>query len=425
MQSRIKPTANQLAFLDWEFGVFFHFGIRTFFKGHKDWDGREMPAAAFQPVALDCDQWIRTGKAAGAHYAILTAKHHDGFCNWPSAYTAYSVKNTPWRDGKGDVVAEYVAACRKYGLKVGLYYSPAQWGDGADFGDAQAYDDYFIGQLTELLTGYGRIDYLWFDGNGSGGHQYDKARIIAAIRRMQPDILIFEMWDPDTRWARNEDGYAEMPNPYAVEETDYTQIACPSGKFDMPRFLPVECDFTMRHRTWFDCEDNEETVKSVDELMGIYELSVGRGANFLIGIGPDVQGSLPAADTARLLAFGDAVRSQYGTPLPGFGAVSGEGSAWCIEADESALVNRLVISEDLSEGEAVRAFRIYGEPMTAPGRRICLYKGDTIGHKAICLFPAMRTRRLVLEITEHDGPVRISGMTACFAGQTPDIDTHA
>ena len=127
----IHIKKEQLEFLNWEFGVFFHFGIRSFFRGHKDWDGKEMPLSAFNPDALDCDEWIRTVKAAGFRYAILTCKHHDGFANWPSAYTEYSVKNTPWKNGEGDVVREFTDACRAHGIKVGLYYSPAQWGNTA------------------------------------------------------------------------------------------------------------------------------------------------------------------------------------------------------------------------------------------------------------------------------------------------------
>ena len=119
---------RQVDFLDWEFGVFFHFGIRSFYKGHKDWDGREMPLEGFNPESLDTDSWIKTIKEAGATYAILTCKHHDGFALWPSKCTEYSVKNTPWKNGEGDVVREFVESCRKYGIRVGLYYSPAQWG---------------------------------------------------------------------------------------------------------------------------------------------------------------------------------------------------------------------------------------------------------------------------------------------------------
>lgn len=416
--ARIKPTQRQLDYMDWEFGVFFHFGIRTFFKGHKDWDGRPMPAAAFLPEHLDCDQWLRDSRAAGARYAILTAKHHDGFCNWPTRYSEYSVRHSPWKDGKGDVVAEYVAACRRHGMKVGLYCSPAQWGGEVDFRDEAAYDDIFIGQLTELLGGYGRIDYLWLDGCGSDRHAYDTARIMRTVRALQPDICVFEMWDPDVRWVGNEDGYADSPNRNAVMETDHTRQAFPGGVFPARRFLPAECDFMMRDRTWFDCMDNADTVKGVEELMGIYELSVGRGANFLINIGPTAQGRLPEADTQRLLAFGDALRARYGTPVPGFSqAVQETENRWSIAAGapEGALLNRLILTEDLRQGEAVLAFRLYFEPVLSSGRRICLYQGTTIGHKAICVFPTVRAGKVILEIDRQDGPAVITAMRPYLA----------
>ena len=146
----VTPTKKQLAFLDWEFGVFFHFGIRTFYEGHRDWDMKEMSLEGFCPSGLDCESWIHTIKEAGAAYAILVCKHHDGFANWPSKYTDYSVANTPWKDGKGDVVREFVDACHKYDVKVGLYYSPAQFGSSNQ--EKTAYDDYFIGQISELLS---------------------------------------------------------------------------------------------------------------------------------------------------------------------------------------------------------------------------------------------------------------------------------
>lgn len=176
-----------------------------------------MDISAFNPIELNCEQWISTIKEAGARYAILVCKHHDGFANWPSEYTEYSVANTPWKNGKGDVVDEFVRACRKYDIKVGLYYSPAQFGVSSHNSknvDYEEYSTYFINQITELLTNYGKIDYLWFDGCGSEGIDFGKDRIIDAIRGLEPDILIFNLWDPDTRWVGNELGNVQQD--YAV-----------------------------------------------------------------------------------------------------------------------------------------------------------------------------------------------------------------
>lgn len=418
--AKLKPTAGQLEFLDWEFGVFFHFGIRSFFMGHKDWDGREMPCSAFNPEELDCEQWIREARDAGARYAILVTKHHDGFANWPSKYTDYSVAHTPWKGGHGDVVRQYVDACRKLGVKVGLYYSPAQWGGKVSFREGREYDDYFINQIGELLTNYGRIDYLWFDGCGSADHKYDTGRIVAAIRGMQPQILIFSMWDPDTRWIGNEDGYADMPNhnvvPYQAEGTREPA---------RPRFLPAECDFKMRS-TWFDCEPNEHTIKTTEELMGIYEMSVGRGANFLLNIGPDARGLLPAADVLRLREFGAELRRRYGHPIEAFCAMerTGEGTyAIRAQGDRAQhgeegglpLVNRVMLCEDLTEGEAIEEFRLYAALPGYRSQRVCVYRGDTVGHKAICAFPAIRTGELTVEIIRQNGACALRDMKAYLA----------
>lgn len=156
--SKPTPSARQLAFLGWEFGAFFHFDIRSFFMGHQDWGNRPMPASAFKPDQLDCEQWISTVKTADARYAILVCKHPDGFANWPSQYSDYGVAQSPWKDGQGNVVREFVNACRKCDMKIGFYYSPAQWSGAVDLADGKAYDDYFIHQIEELLTNYSKID---------------------------------------------------------------------------------------------------------------------------------------------------------------------------------------------------------------------------------------------------------------------------
>ena len=418
MTEALRPSEKQLRFMDWEFGAFFHFGIRSFFSGHTDWDNRPMPAGAFDPDHLDCGQWISTVKEAGAAYAILVCKHHDGFANWPTKYSRYSVASTPWRSGRGDVVKEFVDACRACGLGVGLYYSPAQWGGETSFGDAKEYDDYFIGQITELLTGYGKIDYLWFDGCGSEKHEFDKPRIIRAIRSLQPDILIFNMWDPDTRWIGNEDGYAPMNNPSVRADVDFSVRTDEKEALDQVRFLPAECDCMLRD-TWFDCADNEDSIKTAEELMGMYEMSVGRGANFLLNMGPNRHGLLNEKDRLRALEFGALLKKRYGEPLPAFDDMKQESETkWTISlrpGEAKPLVNRAVIREDLSAGERIRAFRVYAQLPGYSGESICVYQGETIGHKAICLFPAIRTGKLTVEVTQANGTVRLRDIRAYFA----------
>ncbi len=409
------PTQKQLDFLDWEFGVFFHFGIRSFFPGHKDWDGIPMPASAFNPTNLDCGQWCRIAAKAGARYAILVTKHHDGFANWPSKYSDYSVAQSPWRDGKGDVVKEFTTACRAYGLKVGLYYSPAQWGGAVSFEKPAEYDDYFIAQITELLSNYGKIDYLWFDGCGSNGHEYDKKRIIDTIRGLQPEIRIFGMWDPDTRWVGNEDGYADMPNDN-LKSGDWVT--------EGERWLPAECDMKLR-TAWFDCEANEDTIKSVDELIGNYEYSVGRGANLLLNVGPDARGMIPEADAKRLLEFGAAIRDRYANPLA-FGEMKDNGDCvWSIRLRPGTiaksegqpgteLVNTLVIEEDLTEGQAVREYVVEARLPHYTNQKLRVYRGDTIGHKAIVHFPAIRTSELFVRVLDAGDGARLKAIRAYF-----------
>ena len=383
--SNIKK--EQLDFLKWEFGVFFHFGIRTFNEGHKDWDMKHMELSSFHPTELDCEDWIKTIHDAGARYAVLVCKHHDGFANWPSAYTDYSVKNTPWKNGNGDVVREYVDACRKYDIKVGLYYSPAQFGSVKMNG--KEYDDYFVNQIRELLTNYGKIDYLWFDGCGSENHQYDTVRIIEEIRKCQPEILIFNMWDPDTRWVGNEAGVAHSPNKLTVGALDFSINSDIKDLLDEPKFLPAECDCRMRLRNWFFSENDVDTVKSLDELMGLYYYSVGRGANLLINIGPDRRGKLPERDKEALLKFGEKIRENFSDFISCNKIV--EEKKLTLEM-ELQLVNHVVLSEEITENE-IESFEIKAHPYPW-GPPITVYRGTTIGHKAICQFPTIKTNKV-------------------------------
>lgn len=400
------PAPRQLEFQDWEAGLFLHFGIRTFYEGHRDWDGRPMSAEAFNPTAFDADQWAATAAQAGLRYAVLTAKHHDGFALWPSNYTGFSVAASPWRGGRGDVVAEYVAACRNHGLKVGLYYSPAEWGQTSSFKkSAREYDDYFIHQAGELLTGYGPIDMLWFDGCGSEGHRYDWGRILPEIRRMQPGILLFNMGDPDYRWVGNEAGLAPRPCWNVVSRVPFSIQTDQADRLPEPMWLPAECDFRMRRENWFYSEADEDTVKSLSELVGHYYYSVGRGANFLINIGPDRRGLLPDKDAARLLELGSELRRRFARPLTALEGFARSENAWTWTPAATTLVDHVIAMEDLAGGEHVRAFQIEIIPEAGSRTPIVVYEGLSLGHKAICPFPPVKVRSLTLRVTEADGPV--------------------
>jgi alpha-L-fucosidase len=405
---KATPTPRQMAFQDWEFGLFLHFGIRTFCEGHVDWDGKRMDPAAFDPARLDCGQWARAARSAGARYMVLTAKHHDGFANWPSKHTSFSVAASPWQGGQGDVIRQFTAACRDHDLHVGLYYSPAEWGNPA-FDDPAAYDEYFLGQMTELLGNYGPIDILWFDGCGSEGHEYDWPRICGEIRRLQPDVLLFNMGQPDYRWVGNESGLVPMPCWNTVREvdvsirtTDKETVAGEAG-----RWLPVECPCRLRERNWFYSDADADTVKSVEELMGLYYYTVGRGGNLLLNVGPDRRGLLPDRDAARLAEFGREIRRRFARPVAGTDDFRRDGNAWQCEFDPAVLVDHAVLREDLSGGESVRRFRVAIDSYPYGRAPIVLHEGHHVGHKAICRFPLVRAKAVRVEVTEADGPVAL------------------
>ena len=392
--SDVIPAEKQLAFQDWELGVFLHFGIRTFYEGHHDWDGKPMPAEGFRPSALDCDQWVQTAEAAGFRYMVLTAKHHDGFANWPSRVSDYSVARTLWKGGKGDVIREFTDACRRHGVKAGLYYSPAEVHNRNFRDDPNAYDEHFLTQITELLAGYGEISVLWFDGCGSDGHQYDWPRITAEIRRLQPGILIFNMGDPDYRWVGNEAGVA----PLGVSNVVHG------------RWLPAECDCRMRLRNWFHSDRDEDTVKSLDQLMGLYYYSVGRGCNLLINIGPDRRGLLPDRDARALLAFGAEIRRRFGSPVATLKDCRRAADRWECEWKQPVLIDHAVIQEEISRGEHVRRFAVAVSAAPHGTDPIPVYEGHTIGHKAVCPFPPVEAVKAWVEIRQADGPVDLRAL---------------
>ena len=407
-------------------GLFVHFGVRTFDPGYEKWDSEPMDLSLFNPRRLDCERWVRTAKEAGMRYAVLTAKHHDGYCNWPSEYTDYSVAHTPWKNGEGDVVGEFAAACHRHGLKLGLYYSPA---DVAcpDYDDPTAYDDYFVHQMSELVDGrYGEVSVLWFDGCGTQGHTYDWERICGEARHLQPNLCIFHLGDPDIRWVGTEAGIAPSScwNVAECVETPEGWIRArqPSDGEDMEsagnRWMPAECDCMMREHGWFYQDAKKHAVKSLEQLLGIYYYSVGRGCNMLLNIAPDTRGLFPEEEELRLREFGAEIQRRFALPLKEWADFTEVDGGWEWTGEDwrkTLLIDHVVVQEDLTGGESVGRFRIdvWPEITSYP---ITVHRGTTIGDKAICRFPAISVHKVRIEIEEARGPVKMRNAELHLAG---------
>ena len=409
MNDCIKPSARQVEYQDWELGLFMHFGVLTFCEGLSHNDLEKLTPARFNPTKLDCDQWAETAVAAGCRYSVLTAKHHDGFANWPSKYTDFSVASSPWKGGKGDVIREYVEAFKKRGLAVGIYYSPYDASSKSFEQDAKVYDDYFINQISELLVPYGEIDIVWFDGAGSEGHKYDWLRIVGEIRRMQPNILIFQMGgDPDIRWAGNEAGIAPYPNWNVVGPGHPPVPADDQLALKAPKWVVAECD-SMLSEHWFYSSRDVQEMKTLDTLMGMYCQSVGRGANMLVNIGPGPDGRLPEECAGRLVEFGREVKRRFASPFAKLADFEQtDGNTWKYAPDKRFFVDHAVIQEDVAKGEHIRRFEILvnTDPECYAGP-VKVFSGESVGHKVICKFPVITASQVFVRVLEADGPVNV------------------
>ena len=263
------------------------------------------------------------------------------------------------------------------------------------------YDDYFINQISELLTNYGKIDYLWFDGNGSEGHQYDWKRIAGEIRRLQPEIMIFSMWDPDTRWVGNEEGIAPFEIYNTITPDSHWQEA---EWIDEDRFLPYECDCKIRRKSWFYRDEDEKYLRDVDDLTALYDYSVGRGGNLLLNIGPGPDGRLPEKDCIAFIEFGKKLKERFANPIEC--TISEGEDEFLIELADEQTVSCAVIEEDLTEGESVTEFEI----QRSTPAFTTLYLGKNIGHKRICSFPQTFGKKFKVKITAHNGDYKIKSI---------------
>ena len=327
-QLALLPTERQIAHAEMEYYGFVHFGVNTF-TGLQLGTGKEDPAI-FHPTGLDTDQWAKAMADAGMKGAILTAKHHDGFCLWPSAYTEFSVKNSPYKNGQGDVVKEFADSCRKYGLKFGFYLSPFDM-NAPSFGEGEAYNDYFVNQLDELLSSYGDVFAVWFDGyitdEYRGRQEYDWDRWMDIIRAKQPmAVICVGPPNVDVAWVGNEDGLANG---------NVSSVRNRAGRLIWAK---SECDVSIRP-SWFYLEHEEP--KRLDQLMHIYYNSVGMNCALLLNIPPNKEGLFDQRDVARLLEFREAIDKIYAKPvIPGAVSVRDkDGNSNASEAVNAILVD--------------------------------------------------------------------------------------
>lgn len=405
------PTPRQIKFQNWEMGLFIHYLIGVFKEGNARYkaETEKLSPEIFNPVGLDCDQWLQAAVSAKMKYAVLTTKHHDGFCLWPSQVTPdFSVAATPWKNGQGDIVRDFTDACKRYGIAVGLYYSPFD-NHCPFYNDDKKYDDYMITHLQELLGNYGQVDLLWFDGYMSEGHVFDWERMVREIRKLQPEILIFNMGDPDFRWVGNESGIADMPQWNTVD-TVKVSMASEENESVGQRWLPAECDARLRYEGWTWIGE-DDPLKSVEELMGLYYYSVGRGCNLLLNAGPDQRGLIHETDIRRMAEFGAEIDRRFSNPLNTREQLVQQGQIWHWQPQEVELVDHAVIAENIAKGEKIRRFQI--KAYTAPEAKapVTLYEGSSVGHKAICRFPLIKVNSIYLEVLEKDGDIDLKELT--------------
>jgi alpha-L-fucosidase len=305
-----KPSKAQLAWHNMEFYLFMHFGPNTFTD--LEWGHGNEKEEIFNPTKLDCNQWCRIAKAAGAKGIIITAKHHDGFCLWPSKFSKHTVRESKWKDGQGDVLKELSFACKKYGLKFGIYISP--WDrNHPDYG-TEKYNDVFVNMMQELFASYGPIWELWWDGaNGEGPNGkkqvYDWKRFKKAVRKLSPSTVIFSDVGPDVRWCGNENGIAGTTNWNTLNTDGFEPgLLAPStdtlnnGNVNGKYWIPAECDVSIRPG-WFYHKAEDDKVKTPEQLFQLYLKSVGRGANLLLNVPPDGNGLITSFDSAFLAGF--------------------------------------------------------------------------------------------------------------------------
>jgi len=420
----LKPSPQQVEWQDLEMGAIIHFGPNTFLD--REWGDGTADPKIFNPTQFDPEQWMRALQSAGMKYVIFVAKHHDGFCLWPTSQTAYSVKNSPWENGNGDVVRQVEKAARKYGLKFGVYLSPWDRHEPR-YSDSAAYDKYYSAELDELAQGYGDLEEFWLDGAGSGGHVYNFPRILEELRTYQPNTLVFAdvgLFEyGDVRWVGNEDGVIPYENWNVIDRHGYL------------RWRPVEADTPLRKSHWFWHPNDEPSLKTVPELVSIYEKTVGRGGQLVLGIAPDRRGLLPDADVQRLKEFAAALHRRYGNNLAAqhlkstaaedlaldgnpdtfWSAPTGSHHA-ALEVNFSQPItfDHTLTMEWLNDGQHIQNYAI---EVFKQGKWTEVSRGHAIGHKRIDSFPPVTASRVRLNLLSYTAQAHIREFQIFDSGQ--------
>jgi alpha-L-fucosidase len=428
------PSERQIAWHEMEYYMFVHFTVNTFTD--KEWGYGDEKESIFNPSELDCRQWAKTAKDAGMKGIIITAKHHDGFCLWPSEFTVHSVKNSSWKDGKGDIVKELRQACDEFGLKLGVYLSP--WDRNSSFYGTPEYLTYYRNQLHELLTNYGDIFEVWFDGaNGGDGYYggkretrkidnktyYDWPNTHKIVRELQPGAVMFGDGGPDVRWVGNESGMGSETNWALLKKDgmypggDFAKILG-EGHEDGNYWVPAEVDVSIRPG-WFYHESQDSLVRSPENLMEIYYSSVGRNSNLLLNVPPDRRGLLNEKDVKSLLSFRELREKEFETDIAKGKKISvserrgkdydgakindaNPETFWAtrdsqtsgeivIDLGGETEVNRILLQEYIKLGQRIQEFKVEGY---INGEWKQLLEGTTIGHKVIRKFPVTKASKI-------------------------------